>query len=186
MIALYHKYGGYRILFLLIVAFIRTVPLSAQSSENYIINKSVIDQGGKPSSSENYIVHDAVGQPSPSGITASSHYGVSAGFFGGSRVETGMDEESASTLPDEFCLEQNYPNPFNPVTTIKFDTKEKCHVSLNVYNLQGRQIASITNRVYQPGSYEFSFNGGDFPSGIYLYRLEAGGYVETRKMILAE
>ena len=100
-------------------------------------------------------------------------------------VETGIDNKQNS-LPQNFQLSQNFPNPFNPETTIRFDIKERCSVRLNVFDVQGRQVATIANGAYLPGSYEVTFDGSDLPSGIYFYRLQAGQFTEVRKMILLE
>jgi len=95
-------------------------------------------------------------------------------------------EERGDPIPGRFELSQNFPNPFNPETTIAYSIKEKCRVTLNVYNVQGKQVATITNGEFQPGSYEFKFNGRGLPSGIYFYRLQAGRFTDVKKMILLE
>jgi len=87
-------------------------------------------------------------------------------------------------LPDKYSLEQNYPNPFNPSTLIKYDIKKDGFVSLKVYNILGKEVASIVNEVKRAGRYEVEFNGSNLGSGIYYYRLQAGEFSETRKMLL--
>ena len=95
-----------------------------------------------------------------------------------------------SKLPDNFALFQNYPNPFNPVTKIKFDIKKSVVssqysvVSLKVYDITGREINTLVNEQLQPGTYEVTFDGSNLPSGIYFYKLNAGNYSETKKLIL--
>lgn len=84
----------------------------------------------------------------------------------------------------KFKLFQNYPNPFNPETTIKFDLKENNFTSLKIFDLLGREVASLINEYMVNGSYELKFDAGDLPSGIYLYNLKSGGYVDSNKMIL--
>jgi len=87
--------------------------------------------------------------------------------------------------PVRFALHQNYPNPFNPRTNIRFFIAEKGLVTLKVYNIVGQVIATLLNdESMAAGTYSVSWNASDFPSGIYLYQLEAGGHVETKKMTL--
>jgi photosystem II stability/assembly factor-like uncharacterized protein len=98
-------------------------------------------------------------------------------------------------LPSNYYLYQNYPNPFNPVTKIKFDVpvddpkgtpriRGNDKVVLKVYNILGKEIATLVNEKLQPGSYEVTFNGDNLPSGMYFYKISAGECIETRKMIL--
>lgn len=90
-----------------------------------------------------------------------------------------------SGVPSDFGLGQNYPNPFNPSTKVKFDIPEKSSVSLKIYDIKGSLISTlINNEVFNAGYYSAEFNGSRLPSGVYYYRLEAGSFVETRKMIL--
>ncbi|MBN1633092.1 MAG: T9SS type A sorting domain-containing protein [Ignavibacteria bacterium] len=96
----------------------------------------------------------------------------------------------SSEVPYVYELEQNYPNPFNAVTRIKFKVtsegvrSQKTGVSLKVYDLNGREIRKLVNEELNPGTYEVQFDAGDLPSGVYFYRMEAGKFIETRKLIL--
>ena len=94
-----------------------------------------------------------------------------------------------------FTLEQNYPNPFNPVTTIKYSIPTPFNkggtqvgsdvpVHLKVYNLLGQEVATLVNEQQAPGIYEVKFDGSNLPSGIYVYKLHAGGFVSTKKLML--
>jgi hypothetical protein len=96
---------------------------------------------------------------------------------------------SEGSLPTEFSLSQNHPNPFNPITTIRFALPQAEHVRLDIYNITGQKIITLANNERAPGEYSITWNGRDsqgykVASGIYLYRLVAGSYNETRKMIL--
>ena len=93
-------------------------------------------------------------------------------------------EEGSLILPDKYSLAQNYPNPFNPSTKIKYDIKIDGLVTLKVYNILGMEVSSLVNEVKQAGRYEVEFNGLNLNSGIYYYRLQAGEYTETKKMLL--
>ncbi len=87
-------------------------------------------------------------------------------------------------LPKTFQLYQNYPNPFNPATTICFDVKEKCHVSLSVFDLLGRKIKTLLDNEKEPGSYKITFEAKDLPSGVYLYYIKMDRFEKTKKMII--
>ena len=89
-----------------------------------------------------------------------------------------------SSLPARFSLSQNYPNPFNPVTIIRFSTAERQFVSLRVYDVLGSEIATLISDVKNAGNYEISFDAVNIPSGVYFYKLQAGNFVETKKMML--
>ncbi|MCJ7812451.1 T9SS type A sorting domain-containing protein, partial [bacterium] len=83
-----------------------------------------------------------------------------------------------------FSLSQNYPNPFNPSTIIRFSLPKSLLVSLKVYNFHGKEVNTLISEYRHAGKYEVKWNAEDFPSGIYLYRIETEDYVETRKLIL--
>jgi hypothetical protein len=83
-----------------------------------------------------------------------------------------------------FELYQNYPNPFNPSTTIEFDLPKSGEVSLKVFNILGEEVATLVSERLSTGSYSYEWDASNLASGIYLYRLQAGDYVETRKMVL--
>ena len=87
-------------------------------------------------------------------------------------------------LVNEFSLSQNYPNPFNPTTKIKYSVNSTQQVKLIVYNLLGREIATLINEEKSAGTYEVEFNAANLPSGIYFYKLKSGNYISTKKMIL--
>jgi hypothetical protein len=97
---------------------------------------------------------------------------------------TGLITKDFVNLPTEFILEQNYPNPFNPSTTISFSVPEIEFVTLKVYDVLGNEIATLINEEKSAGSYEILFDATDLSSGIYFYRLQAGSFVETKKMVL--
>jgi hypothetical protein len=83
-------------------------------------------------------------------------------------------------------LEQNYPNPFNPTTTIRYSVKELGKVSLRVYDVMGREVMVLVDRVQGPGEYAVAVDGSKLSSGVYFYQLRAGGFLFTRKMMLVK
>ncbi|MHA2061706.1 MAG: T9SS type A sorting domain-containing protein, partial [Candidatus Sifarchaeia archaeon] len=94
----------------------------------------------------------------------------------------GIRETFATTKHYE--LLQNYPNPFNPVTRIKYRITEAGIVSLHVYNLLGEVVATLVNEEKPVGNYEVEFDAASLSSGIYFYKLQAGTFIQTKKMIL--
>jgi hypothetical protein len=97
----------------------------------------------------------------------------------------------SNEIPAGFNLEQNYPNPFNPSTVISYKLSTAAHVSLKVYDMLGREVATLVNEFQQPGSYNFQFipgaflrNNSQLSSGVYFYTLNAGDYTNTKKMLL--
>ncbi|MBU1937256.1 T9SS type A sorting domain-containing protein, partial [bacterium] len=91
--------------------------------------------------------------------------------------------DEASVMPLKYSLSA-YPNPFNPSTRITFDLKKAGHVSLKVFDLLGREVAILVDEVHPAGIHNATFDGSDLPSGIYFYRLQAGDFVQTKKMVL--
>ena len=89
-----------------------------------------------------------------------------------------------SVMPTAFKLNQNYPNPFNPETFITYDIPATGYVSLKVYNMLGKEIATLVSETKQPGSYGLRFSGNDLASGIYFYQLKSGSFTEIKKLIL--
>lgn len=96
---------------------------------------------------------------------------------------TGINQIS-SAVPDKFNLYNNYPNPFNPATVIKFDVAKSQLVKIVVYDLLGQEVSTLINQNMSPGSYEVDFNAGGLSSGMYFYRIETAGYIQTNRMML--
>lgn len=93
-------------------------------------------------------------------------------------------EDDNGTIPGEYSLYQNYPNPFNPSTTISFDIPRSSDVQLIVYDLLGRQVASLASGNFPAGQHSVRFDASGLASGIYIYRLHAGSFVEMKKLLL--
>jgi len=89
-----------------------------------------------------------------------------------------------SNIPDKFSLSQNYPNPFNPTTTINYSIPKSGLVTLKVYNVLGKEVATLVNEVKNAGSYAVNFGGFELTSGTYFYKIEAGDFTDVKKMIL--
>jgi hypothetical protein len=94
------------------------------------------------------------------------------------------------TTPETFALSQNYPNPFNPATTIEYSIPENAFVSLKIYDMLGKEVASLVNKTQGTGTYIIDWNASNLSSGVYFYKLSAtgskGNFIETKKMILSK
>jgi len=93
-------------------------------------------------------------------------------------------EPISNEIPEHFSLSQNFPNPFNPKTIINFQLPMFNYVSLKVYDILGREAATLVNQQLKAGTYEADWDAVNYPSGVYYYKLTAGEYSETKKMIL--
>ncbi len=93
-------------------------------------------------------------------------------------------ESDDKDLPQNINLSQNYPNPFNPSTIINFKLPLKSFVSLKVYDVLGREIKTLISGERKSGIYNIAFRAEELSSGIYFYKLEAGDFIQTKKMIL--
>ena len=129
----------------------------------------------------------------PFTLTAPSEgvYTVNAGYndpnrdWGSTSVVISTTGIGGTTDPiTTYKLYSNYPNPFNPSTKIKYSVAEKTFVSLKVYDVEGSEVATIVNQEQAAGEYETDFNAANLTSGAYFYKLQAGSFVETKKMIL--
>jgi hypothetical protein len=93
-------------------------------------------------------------------------------------------EGYSTGVPAQFTLAQNYPNPFNPTTTIRYALPQRSQVALTVFNTLGQPVSTLVSGTEEPGYHEVRFNGTELASGVYFYRLQAGGFVQTRKLVL--
>ena len=87
-------------------------------------------------------------------------------------------------IPTFNALSSNYPNPFNPTTQISYSIKENGFVRLKVYDLLGAEVATLVNETKESGYHSVEFNASELPSGVYIYTLQAGDFVSSKKMIL--
>lgn len=95
-----------------------------------------------------------------------------------------IDEEDFESLPLVFSLKQNYPNPFNPLTSINYEVQENGRVELRVYDINGREAATLVSEYKIAGRYQVIFNGSGLSSGLYFYRLQAGSFTAVKRMLL--
>jgi cyclomaltodextrinase / maltogenic alpha-amylase / neopullulanase len=105
-------------------------------------------------------------------------------FYLGEVPVSVAQEDVENLIINEFMLNQNYPNPFNPSTKISFQIPNSEFVTLKIYDILGREVKTLVNKEMEKGKYDFDFNASSFSSGIYFYRLKAGSFVDTKKLIL--
>ena len=131
------------------------------------------------------IINSCSGEPPP----CSAYYDLKGcvinGLAYGDTLLTPVNQTGYS-IPEKFSLSQNYPNPFNPTTIINYQLPITNYVSLKVYNVLGNEIATLVSEKQNAGSYNYQFSTVNYqlPSGIYFYKLEAGDFVETKRMVL--
>jgi hypothetical protein len=159
---------------------------TAYAQAAHAMRSSVIGAAGAPGSSAGFRMNGTLAQPTPIGIGAASLTKVYAGFWGRPWAVTGVDE---TPLPYRNALFQNYPNPFNPSTTIEYSIERAASVRIVIFSVDGRRIRTLDAGTKPPGLYRASWNGTNdrgesVSTGIYFYRLEAGGFAAVRKMIL--
>jgi hypothetical protein len=114
-------------------------------------------------------------------ITVNGTYSGSGTFC---NAPVAVENEDDLGTPKEFSLMQNYPNPFNPSTTIRYGLPQRSQVTLTVYNTLGQSVSTLVNGDMEAGYHEVKFDGSGLSSGVYFYRMQAGSYVETKKLLL--
>ncbi len=157
---------------------------TASAFAQYTIQSSVIGAGGGPASNSTYSMNGTIGQ-SVVGTINGSQYSVGQGFW--HSLNFTNDVKPPVRSADGYSLEQNYPNPFNPSTTIVFSIPERQKVTLRIMNLLGEVVAKpIDGESLDAGTYQYEYQALGIPSGTYIYRLEAGNFVKSRKMVLTK
>ncbi len=144
------------------------------------ITGGVLSSGGGSTASTAFALRGTLGQ-----TFISLSDSLRSGFWHGiARITTSVEAADQSPLPVKYRLEQNYPNPFNPSTTIEFAVPLATQVTITLYDMLGRQVATLVDDEYQPGSYHITFEAGDLPSGVYVYRIQAGNFSAAKKFLL--
>lgn len=144
---------------------------------------SVISNGGGKQVNTSYILNGTVGEPAIGKSNNSLNQNLH-GFWNSFYYSTVVDVNEDDMLPIEFKLHQNYPNPFNPSTVIKYAIPERSYVLIKVYNIAGEELVTLVNVEKDQGWYELNFNPRGLSSGVYIFRMNAGNFVSTKKMML--
>jgi hypothetical protein len=126
------------------------------------------------------VIFSYAGSPSGTGENLYAKYIGANGLLGG---VTSIEDENTNQ-PNEFYLSQNYPNPFNPSTKISWQSQVSGHQTLKVYDMLGKEVATLVNEFKPAGTYEVDFDASSLSSGVYFYTLQAGTYTQSKKMIL--
>lgn len=148
------------------------------------IKSSVLGNGATAASNGSFRSLGTLGQR-VSGTTGNASNLIHAGFwFQNIDIVTSVEQIPSLTMPEEFRLEQNYPNPFNPTTTIEFALPQQSAVTLTLYDILGREIETLLDDELKQGVYKVSFQADDLPSGIYIYRIRAEGFIKAKKLTL--
>lgn len=161
------------------------VPLVARSQQSVLLT-STFDAGAVSAMGSGNALRGSLGEPVSGLATRGGGVVYQSGLFsflavGGYVTSAGAEENPVSSV---FFLWQNYPNPFNPSTTIRYNLPHKSNVSLVVFNTLGQQVAVLQNGEQDAGYHEAKFDGKNISSGMYFYRMQAGDFVQTRKLLM--
>ncbi len=162
------------------------------TAPHYVFNGSVAQVTGNmlPDTVKNVTINNASGVTASKQLTITDTLFLQAGTLQGPytarvTVSGGTDvPEGPAGIPREYSLNQNYPNPFNPGTNLTFQVAKEGFVSLKVYDVLGREVATLVNEVKRAGTYDAAWNAAGFGSGIYFCKMQSGTFAETRKMLL--
>jgi hypothetical protein len=158
--------------------------LAIDSRAQHKIQNSVFGNGAAGVVNSSFRMAGTAGQHLI-GVTRTPADIIQSGFWAQTRnLITSVEQLSAEAIPKEFRLYPNYPNPFNPTTMIRFDLPKRSSVTLKLYDLFGREVATLVDDDLQPGEYKVEFEASDLASGVYIYRLEAEGFVQAKKLTL--
>jgi hypothetical protein len=167
-----------------ILAVVSSLLLPFRGPAQSTVPWSAISMGFVVSSSPTTIVTSVVGQGFV-GMMLGANTIVETGFLADTLFRTAVTSVAeGGVVPTEFALRQNYPNPFNPSTTIRFELPKTSHVSLTVYDVLGREVVMLVQDEKDAGVHEVRFDGSNLASGVYFYRLQAGDFVRTNKLVI--
>ena len=182
----YTEFGLFSIFMVLIFSFnfIYTEYIKAQSSTNFKLKRGIFNIAGGRASSSNYRIHGTLGQAG--GVSSGMNFRLITGIITGITFE---EFNGLSVLPESFDLSQNYPNPFNPMTAINYAIPRTTKVTFAIYDLLGREVMRWEGDKIEAGYYSIRWDGrnkwgAQVSSGIYIYRIIAGDFIGTKKMVL--
>lgn len=162
------------------------------TAPNYVFNGNVAQVTGSimPATVKNVTINNPAGVTSSQALTITDTLFLVSGtlsgpYTAGTTVKVSTDVQDQGTgIPQEYSLQQNYPNPFNPSTSISYQLPANGFVSLKVFDMLGREVATLVNEVKNAGTYSATWNAAGFGSGIYFCKMQAGSFSETKKLVL--
>ncbi len=166
--------------------FLLVIPLCVLQSSDVVRSQEwfSVNSGGGRGSNSNLIVITTLGQPA---VGKSSNGGqvMCTGFLTGLPLTGGpVSASPAESLPLRFELGQNYPNPFNPSTTIRYQLPSETHVTLKIFDLIGREVATLVDGEMPAGKHTVRYDGKNASSGIYFYRINSAHFTAVKRMVL--
>jgi len=164
---------------LMLLSFVFQNEIIAQNSS---VSWSSFNMGFAEPTSANTLLKSVVGQAFV-GTTKQGDTQIESGFLVSNQIITDVDETPSSQLPSTYELKQNYPNPFNPGTTIEFALPKSSPVTLKIFDMLGREVATLVNESMAAGVHKITFDARALTSGVYFYRLEAEGFIQTRRLM---
>ena len=168
------------VLLVLVFSLITQQKTAAQAK----VSQSVFGNGGASTSNGSNRIVGTVGQTVIGPSSNASNISNAGFWYQFVDLITSVEQIPNDGLPKEFRLQQNYPNPFNPTTTIQFAVPKTSNVTIKIYDVIGRQVATLIDDEYQPGQYKVVFEAGQLATGMYIYRIQAGDFLETKKLML--
>jgi hypothetical protein len=148
-----------------------------------VLTNKVSCNGSAVVASKDYRLVGVVGQPFIGVVRNSSSINhVGFGYMSTLALTPQIEQTASNNLPTEYFLDQNYPNPFNPTTIIGFALPKQSLVTLKLFDMLGREVATLINGELPVGEHKVSFEATGLPSGIYIYQLQAGSFLQQRKM----
>jgi hypothetical protein len=169
------------------VVFCLVLLLAQASAQNNAVLWSSVGGGVARAGGANNVVLSVTGQ-TVAGVSTGASFMIKSGFLANPQLlgpVTSIGGTGGNT-PLAYSLQQNYPNPFNPSTTIAFELPVASQVSLTIYDMLGRVVSVLVNEREGAGVHEVKFDGINLASGVYFYRLQAGSFVQTKKLVLTK
>lgn len=172
---------------ILMTAFTIAVTWSSACAQDFAIVNGVFGNGGSTGPGTSYQIFGTLGQLVVGKVSNAEHSlqsGVGHAIYGIRWTDVKVEIQYESSLPRDHRLDQNYPNPFNPSTIIRFALPKQVPVTMTIYNLLGQTVGTLVEGNLPPGEYQITFDATDLPTGLYLYRLQAGTFTQSRKLVL--
>ncbi len=169
--------------FSILLAVVSFFVIQQGAEAQHIVQHNVFGNGGSVISDNSYSIGSTVGQP-VIGIVSGSSYNNHIGFWYLSRDYFTSVGQMLGSLPTKYWVGQNYPNPFNPTTTIQFGLPKTSYTSIKLFDILGREIMVLIDRKLRAGEHKVVLNAQDFSSGVYFYRIRAGDFIQTKRLVL--